>query len=135
MEFTFYEATFKTAGKTIEEIKGDYDGGIGQAPSEEEIQDWIKAYDTISGIKVVVMKSPLDDDGYSLVSYDKSDDWKIRDFTYQAEQDPYFGTYIDDREGFLKDWETGDYASMGSLVFKSTDVEISRELKRDESKR
>lgn len=135
MEFTLYEATFKTAGKTIEEIKGDYDGGIGQAPSEEEIQDWIKAYDTINGIKVVVMKSPLDDDGYSLVSYDKSDDWKIRDFTYQTEQDSFFGTYIDEREEFLKDWEAGDYTPMGSWVFKQTDVEISRELKQDESKR
>lgn len=125
MEFTFYEAVLKTAGKTIEEIKGDYDGGVGQAPSEEEIQDWIKAYDTIDGMEVLVMESF--GDGYSIVSHYKSDDWKIRDFTYQAEQDPYFGSYIDDYEEFLKDWEAGDYTPTGSWVFKPTDVEIIRE--------
>lgn len=131
MKFKLYKARLKTNGKTPEQIKADYEGGIGSAPSEEEIQNWIKVYEVISGIELVVMKS-LISDGYVPVSYDKEDDWKIRDFVYQAEQDLYFGTYINERDEFLVDWESGEYSPMGSLTFSIDEVEIIEELKEKE---
>jgi hypothetical protein len=131
VKFNFYKARLKTGGKTPEQIKADYDGGLGSAPSEEEVQNWIKAYDLISGIELIVMKHPISD-GYVPVSYDEEDDCKIRDFVYQAEQDPYFGTYINERDEFLEDWKSGDYSPMGSLTFSSDDVEIIEELKKEE---
>ncbi|MGY0692645.1 hypothetical protein ACW2QC_07600 [Virgibacillus sp. FSP13] len=132
MEFNFYKARLKTSGKIPEQIKADYDGELGPAPSKEDVQSWIKVYDLISGIELIVMKSPITD-GYVPASYDKKDDWKIRDFVYQAEQDPYFGTYINDREEFLEDWKSGDYSPMGSLTFSGDDIEIIEELKGEKS--
>lgn len=128
MKFTLYKARLKTAGKTPEQIKADYEGGIGPLPSDEEIQSWIKVYDLISGTEITAMKSPLSD-GYCPVAWDEIDDDKFREFVYQAEQDPYFGTYVDEREEFLNDWKTGEYCPTGTLTFDSADVEIIEEIK------
>lgn len=131
MNFTFYKAKLNTGGKTPEQIIRDYEGGIGTLPNQKEIQDWINAYDLINGIELVVMKSPFSD-SYTPVSWDEKDNEKIRDFIYQAEQDPFFGTYVDEREEFLEDWKSGEYSPTGSLVFDREDVEIIEELKKEE---
>ncbi|MGE6756286.1 hypothetical protein ACQKFO_23125 [Rossellomorea sp. NPDC071047] len=122
MVFTIYKAKLSTAGKTTEQIKADYEGGFGDVPSEKEVQAWIDAYNRIDGIEMIVLKSPIMD-GYVPTSCVKEEDEpKFRDFVYQAEQDPYFGSYINDREEFLKDWESGDYSPSGSLTFKEEDL-------------
>lgn len=128
MKFTLYKARLNTAGKTPEQIKADYEGGIGPLPNDEEVQNWIKVYDSLSGTEIIVMNSPFSDN-FTPVSWDEKDDEKFRDFVYQAEQDPYFGTYVNEREEFLKDWESEDYSPSGSLVFDAADVEIIEELK------
>jgi hypothetical protein len=127
VKITLYKARLKTAGKTPEQIKANYEGGIGPVPSEEEVQGWINAYNLISGIELVVMKS-LISEGYIPVSWDEEVDGKIRDFVYQAEQDPFFGTYVNEREEFLEDWKSGEYSPAGSLTFDNGDVEIIEEL-------
>lgn len=123
MKLTLYKARLKTSGKSPEQIKSEFEGGVGPEPSETEIQGWIKANDLIDGLEVVVTKNFLGD-GFLLASWDKEDDEKIRDYVYQVEQDPFFGTYFNERNGFLKDWKEDEYEPTGSLNFDEKDVEI-----------
>lgn len=125
-KFKLFNAKLNTKGKTPEQILSDY---AGPKPSDNEVQSWIKAYNSISGIEVVVMESWLGE-GYTLAMWNPENDELIRDFIYQAEQDPYFGSYINAREEFIKDWESNDYSPSASLSFNKEDVEIIGELKR-----
>jgi len=124
MDLNLFKAKLNTGGKTPEQIKSAFDG---PEPSEEEIQNWIKAYDLIAGIEVVVMKD-WSGNGYCLVAWQDKDDEKIREFIYQAEQDEMFGSYVNEREEFIKDWDSDEYSPAGSLLFNSEDVEIIEEL-------
>ncbi|MFL0365351.1 hypothetical protein ACH0BF_20295 [Pseudobacillus sp. 179-B 2D1 NHS] len=124
-----YRAKLHTGGKTPEQIKSSFNGPFdGPEPSNEEIQVWSKAYDLADGLEVIVKKSWTGND-YSLIAWDDTDDEKIREFIYQVEQDGMFGTYVDEREEFIKDWESGEYCPAGSLLFNEKDVEIIEELK------
>ena len=129
MEITLYKARLKTANKTPEQIKSDFESGIGPLPTKKEIQDWIKAYDLINGIELGVMKS-LIGEGYIPVVWDEEDDWKIRDFIYQAEQDPHFGTYVCERDEFLRDWKSGEYSPAGTLTFNENDIEVIEKMEK-----
>lgn len=122
-----YEAILRTSGKTPEQIISSFDG---PEPTEQEVQGWINSYNIISGVEVVVMKSGWIDDGYCLVSWEEKDNEKIREFIYQAEQDSMFGSYANDREGFIEDWDSGEYSPAGSFVFYSNDLEIVEKIKK-----
>lgn len=119
-----FKAKLKTAGKTPEELLKEYDG---PKPSDEFIQNMIKANDSIDGLEVVLMDHWSGED-YSMVAWQEKDNDVFRDFIYQSEQDEFFGSYVDDREEFLKDWDSGDYSPMGSLTFGTYEVEILGEL-------
>ena len=116
----FYKVKLKTAGKTVEEVLATYDT---MKPSKEEVEETIKASNLVDGLVVGVM-GPTVGGGFSLVGWDKEDDEKIRDFVYQAEQDQYFGCYIDERKEFLEDWNSEQYEPEGSLSFAAEDVLI-----------
>lgn len=119
-----YIAKLKTAGKTHEQILAEYEG---PRPSDEFIQNIKKAYDSIDGLEVAVLKSGISE-GYVIGGWQGKDDHLFRDFIYQAEQDEFFGTYVDDYEGFLKAWMSGEYEPMGSLTFDHKEVEILEKL-------
>ncbi|WP_338754261.1 hypothetical protein [Bacillus sp. FJAT-52991] len=125
MNIKLFKAKLNTGGKTSEQVRNEFDGS---APSEEEIQNWIKAYNLVDGIEVVVMESGIYE-GYTLAGWGHDVDEKVREFVYLVEQDPVFGTYVDEREEFMNDWENEEYEPAGSLVFKNEDVEIIEELK------
>lgn len=120
-----YKAKLKTAGKTAEEVLATYDS---MKPSQEEVEKIIESFNLIDGLVVGVL-GPTVGGGYALAGWETEDDDKIRDFMYLAEQDPFFGTYIDEREKFLEDWDAEDYEPEGSLSFSAEDVEILDELK------
>jgi hypothetical protein len=122
-----FKAVLKTAGKKVEELFNQYEG---PKPNKKFIMDMKKAYESIDGLKILVMKSFISD-GYIAIAWEEEDDHLIRDFIYQAEQDEYFGTYVDERDEFLKDWKTGDYSPMGSLSFSSEEIEIIEEMERN----
>ena len=125
MIFKLFHAKLNTGGKTAEQIKNEFEG---YAPSNEEVQRWIKAYDLINGLEVVVMAS-MRENSYSLVGWDEKDDDKFREYTYLVEQDPLFGSYIDNYEGFIADWGMDEYCSSVSLCFDGSDLEIIERLK------
>lgn len=118
----FYKAKLKTGGKTIEDIKKDYEGGIGPVPDEQEIKDLKKAYDLIDGVEVMAIEGF--GDGYGIGGWNPKHDDQMKEFIYQAEQDSFFGTYRNKREEFEQDWKNDEYESSGSLRFDNEEVEI-----------
>lgn len=127
MAINLYKAKLHTSGKTPEQIKNFFDG---LEPSEEEIQKWIEVYDLVNGLEVVVMKSWAGS-GYSIVGWQDEDDENFKEFVYMVEQDDMYGTYVNEREEFLKDWDSEEYSPNHSLVFQDEDVEIIEELKKE----
>lgn len=120
----FYNAKLKTGNKTDEQIKSTFDVEV----SQKEIEFYRKAYDLIDGLEIIVANSLLVDTYMTLVAWDENDLDIWRDFVYYVEQDPYFGTYVNDRGGFVKDWESGEYEPSGSIYFAHDDLEILKQL-------
>lgn len=129
-----YMAKLKTGGKTPEQILAIYEGPnqVGPKPDEKEVKAWIKVFNELDGAEVLVIESLTGED-YCLASWNPDYEEKIMEFVYLAEQDPYFGTYVDEREEFINDWKTGEYEPTGSLVFAKKDVEIIEELKKEKT--
>lgn len=127
MGLTLFSAKLQTAGKTAEQIRASYDG---PKPNDKEIEYWIKAFNELDGIEIVVLKSFTGED-WCLAAWDEKDEEKIMEFVYLAEQDPYFGSYVDERDEFLKDWKSGEYEPPGSLVFANADVQVIEELTKE----
>lgn len=127
MEVKLFKARLQTGGKTPDQIAKSFEGFT---ISRVEILGWIRAFNSIDGMKIVVMQS-LFSDGYIPVSWDKEDDEKIRDFIYWTEQDKLFGSYVDGREDFISDWNTGDYSPAGSLTFDAKDIQILEEMEKE----
>lgn len=122
----FYRATLKTGNKSRESIKERYiqEDWIGEL-TDENIAAMIEYYDLLDGLNVIV----ADFDGdYALVAWGKDAEEKIKDAFYIAEQDEYFGTYINDRERFETDWEKGEYYADSTISFGKEEVEIIKAL-------
>lgn len=124
-----FKAKFKTAKKTLEQLKGEYTDSL---PSDKELLALLEAFRNLDGVEVVVYeRHSIGADNYGVFAWDEGNelvDAKIRDFFYQIEQDDLFGQYIDDREEFLSDWKSGEYSPVGSLAFEKYDIEIIEEL-------
>lgn len=118
------KAKLRTGGKTRDQIISEFEGDI----NEEEIKAWQHAYNLIDGKEIVVAQ--LFKDRYTPVSWLVEDDAAFRDFIYQVEQDDWFGTYGNERQEFLKDWENEEYEPSGSLSFCKDDVEIIKRITR-----
>lgn len=109
-----FKAILHTQGKDAEKNMEQY--------TEDEkniMREYMKAWD---GVQVIVGlpfrgERPL---------YGWEDEWedKAKEAIYLMEQDPVFGMYIDDREGFDKDWEAGEYEPAGTISFSEDMVEI-----------
>lgn len=94
--------------------------------SEEELKvitDYMAAWD---GVKVTVSALVLGE--FSVVGWPPEEEEKVKNAIYRMEQDRVFGMYIDDPEGFAKDWEAGTWEPSGSIVFPPDMVEILGEL-------
>jgi hypothetical protein len=126
LQIDIFRAKLHTAGKTPEQILRSYGEPL---PSEEVVQGIIKAYNLIDGLEVVVSNSFYGKDTYTLIIWNKSDDDKFREFIYLLEQDPFCGTYVNEREKFEKDWDSEEYEPPGSLSLQASDIEIIEEVK------
>lgn len=122
MKNVFFEAKLKTGNITRDYIISDFYGDV----TEKQIKEWLDVYKLIDGKKIIV--ADIRKERYTLISWMDEDVEAFRDFIYQAEQDDWFGNYIDDREGFLKDWEDGTYEPSGSLGFHKNNVEIIKKI-------
>ncbi|GAA5417956.1 hypothetical protein Pryu01_03034 [Paraliobacillus ryukyuensis] len=127
MNITLWNAKVNTKDMTEEQARNNFDGDA----SPEEITRFKKAMQSVDGLEVVVTESFTGyGDGYVLLSWKQEDDDKWREFIWEMEQDPFFGAYCDDREGFLEVWNAGEYEPPGSMTFESDYLTIMSELKR-----
>ena len=111
-------AILHTTGKYSEEDLKEY------TPEQQEV---VKAYmEAWDGVHVTV--SNFLEGEYSVVGWPPEEEEKAKEAIYQMEQDSMFGTYIDDREQFEKDWVAGEWEPSGSIVFPPEMVEILGEL-------
>lgn len=121
------KAMLHTAGKTDEEILKQ-SGLI----SPEEIPKARKIIEAWDGIEVIVDATLINEQiqQYALIGWDEQDceiDGRIKEVIYLMEQDPMFGTYVDDRERFELDWAEKRYEPAGGIVFEPEDIEILEE--------
>ncbi len=112
------KAILHTKGKTDEQILKD--GGMVRVDDVEMIRAYMDAWD---GAEVYV-RPCFDGNGYVVVGWPAEADAKVKEAFYLMEQDPVFGTYIDDREEFDHVWSKGEYEPDGCVSFDEDDVEI-----------
>lgn len=111
-------AILHTTGKYSEEDLKEY------TPDQQKV---VKAYmEAWDGVHVTV--SNFLEGEYSVVGWPPEEEEKAKEAIYQMEQDSMYGTYIDDREQFEKDWAAGEWEPSGSIVFPPEMVEILGEL-------
>lgn len=116
-----YRAILHTDGFTVDEKEAEE-----KKLTEEELKvitDYMAAWD---GVRVTV--SNMVPGEYSVVGWPPEEEEKVKNAIYCMEQDRVFGMYIDDPEGFTKDWEAGTWEPSGSIVFSPAMVEILGEL-------
>lgn len=116
-----------TAKRTDEQIMKW--GGLTDPKDIPKARKLLEAWD---GIEVIVSEPPIDEQiqQYALIGWDEKDceiDGRVRDAIYLMEQDPMFGSYIDERERFELDWNEKRYEAPGSIIFEPEDVEILEE--------
>ena len=85
------------------------------------IRAYMKAWD---GVRVTVSTSSTAPGEYSVVGWPPEEEERAKEAIYLMEQDPMFGQYINDREGFEADWESGKWSPSGSIIFPPEMVEI-----------
>lgn len=131
LDIKIFKARFKTAGKTTEEIRGEFDNSIGPPPTQREVELWKKTLDDIDGAELFVTNSFHSGDRFTIIGWPDESDAKMMEFVYAAEQDSMFGAYQDEREQFIKDWKEERYEPSGSLSVGASDIEIIRRMERN----
>ena len=125
-----YRVRLKTGNKTAESIRSQaqQDNWIGEL-SDNDIANVIAYNNYFDGLEVIVADA-IGGTGYTLITWDKSVDEKVKEAIYIMEQDEYFGSYANDRAGFDKVWENGEYEAPGSIEFTADEVEILEQIGR-----
>lgn len=103
------EAKLKTHGM-YDELKEDQDYPL-----------WAKIAEYMDGEIGLVAESSLD--GHYVFLGLKNGE-KNKELFYMREQDGMIGTYIDDRDRFEKDWDSGEYEPDGNLYLEAKYVEL-----------
>lgn len=123
-----YRAKLKTGNKTEKDIrmqaeKGNWFGEL----TDDDITNIISCNNYLDGLTVIVC-SEISGNGYTLISWEKESEPKIKEALYLAEQDRYIGTYINNRVGFEADWDKGEYEPSTSIGFDKEEVEILEKI-------
>lgn len=92
------------------------------SPDDPDYQLWKKIYEYMDGETAIVMKSTSGDGTYLFLGL--KDKEKNKELHYMFEQDSFIGVYIDDREEFDKDWDSGDYEPDGCHYLNPENVEF-----------
>ena len=125
-------AILKTGGRTLEQIAGGSIRDPQQMNLSVEDAQIVKNYlDAWDGVHVF-----LNDDGY-LIGWDGDfyNVAKAKEALYLMHQDPVFGLYVDDREGFEKDWAEGEFQPDAGIMFRPDEYIIDTETPKEKYKR
>ena len=85
-------------------------------------QLWRKISEYMDGEIACVIESSMGDGTYVFLGL--KDKEKDKEVHYLMEQDSWVGVYIDDREEFDKDWESGNYEPDGCHYLNPENVEL-----------
>lgn len=116
----WYKGILHTAGKTIEEIKAAEENWEYTDADALIIKNYLDAWD---GVQVTLMDSG--DGAYSIIGWPPEEDTKAANAIYLMEQDPVFGSYVNNREAFDQDWKDGAWEPAGAITFPKESVEIT----------
>lgn len=91
------------------------------SPDDADYQLWKRISEYMDGETAFICKSGAIEGEYVFLGL--TDKEKDKELHYMFEQDSRFGVY-DSREGFDRDWESGDYEPDGCHYLKPENVEI-----------
>jgi len=83
---------------------------------------WVKIAEYMDGETALVIESSSGSGEYVFLAL--KDEKKNKELIYMMEQDRMFGCYIDDREGFDEDWDSGEYEPAGCHYLAPENVEL-----------
>ena len=83
---------------------------------------WTDIEKLMDGEIALVIKSSMDNEQYVFLGL--KDEEKDKELHYMIEQDSMIGVYIDDREGFDRDWDSGEYEPDGCIYLNPENVEL-----------
>lgn len=124
-DIKLFKLRFKTANKTVDEVKASYGPPI---PPQEILEKITEAYRALDGCEVTGGAVKSFPKSYSVYGWNKEDDSKFKEFIYLQEQDELFGSYINDREQFETDWDSKEYEPPASMHFDKSDFEVIEEI-------
>lgn len=125
----------KTGGKTIDEIIEDSKRDPQQMDLNKVQAEIVKAYlDAFDGVHAAVTD---DEPHHFLIGWDGDfyNVARVKEALYLMNQDPMFGLYVDDREGFEKDWMNGEFSCDAGISFRASDFIIDTETPKEKYKR
>lgn len=105
------EVILKTAG-----MFDEYD------PQDKDYELWKSISEYMDGETALVMESAAKDGQYVFLGL--TDREKDKELFYMMEQDSMIGRYIDARELFETEWETGDYEPDCCIYLKKKYLEF-----------
>lgn len=116
-----FEAILHTGGRSTDDLRAEY-GDV----TDEEIQGYIKIFEAMDGQKAIVASSFINPNEYDYMGL--FDPAQCKEVSYLMEQDPMMGCYIDQREEFDRDYDSGKYCPDGIWTLKKEHVEIVRPI-------
>lgn len=117
MNFELFEAILHTGGRTEDQLRAEF-GNV----TDEEIRGYLKILEAMDGQRAIVMPSLSCEGEYDYMGL--FDAAQAKEVSYLMEQDPFMGCYIDQREQFDQDYDSGNYCPDGTWPLKKEYVEI-----------
>ena len=90
--------------------------------NDTDYQLWEKISEYMDGETALVIESGAEEGKYVLLALKDAE--KDKELHYMMEQDSHFGVYINDREEFDADWDSGNYEPDGCHYLDPENVEI-----------
>lgn len=108
----------KHVKKAILHTQGMFDNMKGDA----DYPLWKEIAELMNGEEALVIRSAFKAEEYVFLSLVNEE--KNKEVFYKAEQDRVVGMYINDREGFDRTWDSGNYEPDGVMCIEEKFVEI-----------
>lgn len=116
-DFKLIFAILHTSDMTVEKIKAE-----SPEVSDADAQNLANVFAIMDGQKSVLLPSWADDNDYSFVGLaDRSTD---RELSYRMEQDSFVGCFVDQREEFDTEYDSGNYSRDVSFCFNKKYAEV-----------
>lgn len=127
MSLKMFKAILHT-NKTREQLIAQYGDNT---YTEVDIERMKQYYDACDGFLCIVYDAGWTGrSGYGLIgAFEETMQAKDKEVHWLMEQDPDSGRYIDQREEFDADWDSGEFAPDGCMFFSPEDVEILEEIR------